>query len=259
MIARAWHAFVTAIQFLTRIPIPGGMNNAEPDRSLLRSAVVFFPLVGGLIGLLTGATIWTALYIWPPLVAALLALVMEAIVTGGFHEDAVADCCDGLGGGWKPEDVLRIMRDSRIGSFGALGLFLAVLLRATCLASLAPEQVIAATIASAGLGRWAILIVMATVNPVADHEGLARSLGQRIGLLQLGLGTLLVIPAVSWYGSIELYRCAIAIVVIMAAALIWASYVHRRIGGVTGDCLGFICYLAQLLVLLTVVARPGGS
>jgi adenosylcobinamide-GDP ribazoletransferase len=258
MITRAWHAFVTAIQFLTRIPIPGGLNQPEPDRSLLRSAVVFFPLVGGLIGLLTGVLVWAGLHIWPPLVAALLALMVEAFVTGGFHEDAVADCCDGLGGGWKREDVLRIMRDSRIGSFGALGLFLAVLLRVTCLASLDLGKVIAASVASAGLGRWAILIAMAAVSPVADHEGLARTIGQRIGLLQLGLGSLLVVPAIGWYAAIEPYRCGIAVVVVLAAALIWASYVYRRIGGMTGDCLGFMCYLAQLLVLLTAIARPVG-
>ena len=88
-----------------------------------------------LIGAATGGLAWAAGHVWPPLVAALLALAVEAVLTGGFHEDAVADCCDGFGGGRSREDVLRIMKDSRIGSFGMLGLTLAILLRAGCLAA----------------------------------------------------------------------------------------------------------------------------
>src|SRR5262249_57362946 len=122
----ALYAFLGAVGFLTRVPVPAGACVA-PDP-------VFFPLVGGLIGLVTGAVIWAASHLWPMPLAVLIGLAAEAVLTGAFHEDAVADCCDGFGGGWSREDVLRIMKDSRIGSFGVLGLALALLLRAGCLA-----------------------------------------------------------------------------------------------------------------------------
>src|SRR5690242_12564290 len=95
--SRQAHALLAAVQFLTRVPVPGGMNRPGADRGLLRAAVVYFPLVGGLIGATTGGVAWAAGHVWPPLVAALVALAVEAVLTGAFHEDAVADCCDGFG------------------------------------------------------------------------------------------------------------------------------------------------------------------
>jgi adenosylcobinamide-GDP ribazoletransferase len=247
------HAILTAFQMLTRLPVSGGMSQAGADRSLLRGAVLFFPLVGGLIGMLMGAVIWAASYVWAIPVAVLLGLGVEAILTGAFHEDAVADCCDGFGGGWTREDVLRIMKDSRIGSFGMLGLTLAVLLRAGCLAALDRSIVVPVAAASAGLGRWAGLVVLAALPPLQDHDGLARAVGERLGPWQVIAGTVLAAPPVAWWAWLEPIRLAWGVAAVLAGAGGWAWYVRRRLGGTTGDCLGFACYLGQLLVLLTVV------
>ncbi|MFV0496105.1 adenosylcobinamide-GDP ribazoletransferase, partial [Mycobacterium sp.] len=151
-LSRQFHAAITAVQFLTRVPLPGGMNRPDPDRTLLRAAVVYFPLVGGLVGAFAGGVVWAALHVWPPVVAVALGLMAEALLTGAFHEDAVADCCDAFGGGWTRDDVLRIMKDSRVGSFGALGLMLAVLLRGGCLLSLPTSAVVGAVAASGAVG-----------------------------------------------------------------------------------------------------------
>jgi adenosylcobinamide-GDP ribazoletransferase len=250
----ALNAFLTAFQILTRLPVPGGMSRAGADRSLLRGAVVFFPLVGGLIGLLTGTLVWAASHVWPMPVAVLLGLCVEAILTGAFHEDAVADCCDGFGGGWTREDVLRIMKDSRIGSFGLLGLTLAVLLRAGCLAALDRSVLVPVAAASAGLGRWAGLVVLAAAPPLTDHDGLARAVGERMGPWQVVAGTVLVAPAVAWWAGLEPVRLVCGVAAVLVGAGGWAWYVRRRLGGTTGDCLGFACYLGQLLVLLLALA-----
>ena len=249
------NAFLTALQILTWIPVPGGMSKPGADRSLLRGAVPFFPLVGGLIGLLTGAVIWAAASVWPMQVAVLLGLGVEALLTGAFHEDAVADCCDGFGGGWTREDVLRIMKDSRIGSFGMLGLTLAVLLRAGCLANLDRSVLIPVAAASAGLGRWAGLVVLAAAPPGEDHDGLARAVGERLGPWQVVAGTVLAAPAVAWCSWLEPVRLVCGVAAILIGAGGWAWYVRRRLGGTTGDCLGFACYLGQVLVLLSLAAR----
>lgn len=253
-IHRIVHSLATAVQFLTRLPLPGGMSQLGADITLLRSAVSFFPLVGAGIGLATGSVIWLALQVWPPFVAVGLGLVFEAILTGGFHEDAVADSCDAFGGGWTADDVLRIMKDSRIGSFGALGLLLAVGLRATGLASLDPTRVIFTTMASAALGRWAILVLMATVKPVPKRDSLAKDVGEQIGWREVVGGSLLALPGIVAYALHDPVRTAIMLTAVMAITYLWGQYVRRRIGSVTGDCLGAICYLAQVTVLLVACA-----
>lgn len=255
--ARGRAAFVTAVQFLTRVPLPGGMNRPDPDLSLLRSAVVFFPLVGALIGLFTGAVVWAALLAWPPVVAVALGLIAEALLTGGFHEDAVADCCDAFGGGWTRDDVLRIMKDSRVGSFGALGLGLAVLLRGGCLLAVPAEHLVPVVMASAAVGRWAILIMMASVPPVPNREGLSKDVGERIGWREVLAGSLFALFGLAWCGWMNLVAAGSGVFATVGVTLAWGWYVQRRLGGVTGDCLGTACYLGQCVMLLAATAEVG--
>ena len=146
------------------------------------------------------------------------------------------------------------MKDSRIGSFGALGLLLAVGLRATGLASLDPTRVIFTTMASAALGRWAILVLMATVKPVPKRDSLAKDVGEQIGWREVVGGSLLALPGIVAYALHDPVRTAIMLTAVMAITYLWGQYVRRRIGGVTGDCLGAICYLAQVTVLLVACA-----
>jgi adenosylcobinamide-GDP ribazoletransferase len=249
-------AFLAAVGFLTRVPVPGRQALPSAVASLLQEAAVFFPLVGGLIGLFTGAVIWAGSFLWPMPLAVLIGLAAEAVLTGAFHEDAVADCCDGFGGGWSREDVLRIMKDSRIGSFGMLGLALALLIRGSCLAVVDRAELLPVAAASSGLGRWAGLVMMALVPPLVDREGLARDVGGRIRLRDLIAGTLLAAPAVVWYAWLEPSRFGGGQVAVLLGVGAWAWYVRRRLGGTTGDCLGFACYLGQVLVLLAAAAQP---
>ncbi|MBM3972123.1 MAG: adenosylcobinamide-GDP ribazoletransferase [Planctomycetes bacterium] len=257
MIRRQINAVITAVQFLTRLPLPGGMNRPDADLTLLRSAVIFFPLVGGLIGLVTGSVVWAALHVWRPFVAVTVGLIAEALLTGGFHEDAVADCCDAFGGGWTRDDVLRIMKDSRVGSFGALGLMLAVLLRGGCLLALPADHLIPAVVASAVVGRWAILLLMAVSQPVPHRDGLAKDVAQRIGWPELVVGTLLALPGIVVIGWAEPVPTGLGVTAVAVVALIWTGYVLGRIGGMTGDCLGCGCYLGQCVFLLAITAGVG--
>ncbi|MBY0512339.1 MAG: adenosylcobinamide-GDP ribazoletransferase [Gemmataceae bacterium] len=254
-LARHWHTFVTAVQFLTRVPLPGGMNRPDPDLTLLRAAVVYFPLVGGLVGLFTGSVVWAASLVWPPVVAVALGLAAEALLTGGFHEDAVADCCDAFGGGWTRDDVLRILKDSRVGSFGALGLGLALLLRGGCLLSLPAGALMPAVVASAAIGRWAVLVLMRAVPPVPHREGLSKDVGERIGLRELLVGSLFTLIALFAFAWLKPVAAVMGVVAVVAVTLAWGWYVRRRIGGVTGDVLGTACYLGQCVLLL---AATGG-
>ena len=176
------------------------------------------------------------------------------MLTGAFHEDAVADFCDAFGGGWTRDDILRILKDSRVGSFGALGLGLAVALRGGAIATLETDRLIAAVTASAALGRWAILPAMWALPPVADRESLSRDIGRQIGSKRLAAGDR------DGSAGLRLARthqprsagdCVAAVVVLIA----WlVRYVGRRLGGMNGDSLGFLCYASQVVVLLMAAA-----
>jgi adenosylcobinamide-GDP ribazoletransferase len=246
--------FLAAVQFLTRIPVPSLANDAEEAAADLRHGEVYIPLVGGLVGLCTAGVILAASYLWPPWLAVVLGLAWEAWLTGALHEDAVADFCDAFGGGWTREDILGILKDSRVGAFGTIGLGLALLLRAGTLACLPSIDLLAAGAASGALGRWLSQPVMALVPPVADRPSLARDLGQTLTGREVLLGLLVAVPASLPLGLLMPLRLGAAVVG-MALFLGWfVPYLRRRLGGVTGDCLGFACYAGQLIVLLAASA-----
>lgn len=258
-----WAPPLLAVQFLTRLPVPGtgGLSSDQVAAGLIR-AVGWFPLVGALVGALTAGAAIGADLLWPAWVAVSIALIVEARVTGAFHEDAVADFCDAFGGGTSAEAVRRILKDSRIGSYGALGLILAVGLRGAlmlaALAMLAPAVAIAAIIASATFGRLVVVTLMAMIAPAPGGPGLAKDVGAGVGV-----GTWLFALLTASPGMIALVvmRPAAVAVAVGAAALflLWfRAVLLRRIGGSTGDCLGFAAYAGQLILLLAATAGASG-
>jgi adenosylcobinamide-GDP ribazoletransferase len=211
-----------------------------------------------LVGAITAAVALAGAALWPAIVAVLLALIVEARLTGAFHEDAVADFCDAFGGGLTAADVRRIMKDSRIGSYGALALGLAVGLRAALMVvaiDTMPLALAAAVIvASATLGRLVVVALMTIVAPAPGGEGLAKDVASGEGLQALALALVTALPGLVPLAL--LYPAALLWAVTAAALfLIWfRRLLLRRIGGSTGDCLGFAAYAGQLIVLLAATA-----
>ena len=249
-----WAPPLLAVQFLTRLPVPAlDRLSGEQARDGLARATGWLPLIGGLIGLVTAAVFGVAGAVWPPLVAALIALAVEAWLTGGFHEDAVADFCDAFGGGRTAEDVRRIMKDSRIGSYGALGLLLALGLRVATMATLPTALVWPAIIGAAAFGRLWAVAVMAIVPPAPTGEGLAKDIG-RPPRGTLGIAVLTALPGVAWVTLVAPLRVAAALAAAVLFLIWFAALLRRRIGGSTGDCLGFAAYAGQLASLLACAA-----
>ncbi|MGI4878735.1 MAG: adenosylcobinamide-GDP ribazoletransferase [Janthinobacterium lividum] len=250
-----WAPPLLALQFLTRIPVPGlAALRAEQVATGLGRAVKWFPLVGTLIGAVTAAVFVGTGAIWPRRIAVVIALIVEGRLTGAFHEDAVADFCDGFGGGRDADHVRAIMKDSRIGSYGALGLVLAVGLRAAAIVGLDPGIAVAAIVASATFGRLLAVAAMAAIPPAAAGTGLAKDIGETIGVRDVALATLLALPGLA---LLAVARPLALLAAIAAAALflLWfRRLLLRRIGGSTGDCLGFAAYAGQLILLLAAAA-----
>ena len=166
-----------AVMFFTRIPVPSLPDFREAD---LTNAARWFSAVGLLVGGIQLMVLGLAAMALPPLAAALLALTAGLLLTGAFHEDGLADSFDGLGGGYTPARVLDIMKDSRIGTFGAAALILALALQAVALAELVAWP--ATLLAAHAISRFAAVTLLATQAYVReDAQSRAKPLATRIG------------------------------------------------------------------------------
>jgi len=254
-----WAAPVLAIQFLTRIPVPGTASlTPQQVAAGLVQAVGWFPLVGAGIGAITASVALAADSIWPALVAVLIALAIEAWATGAFHEDAVADFCDAFGGGLTADDVRRIMKDSRIGSYGSLGLILAVALRAALtlmvVESMTALSAFLTIIAAATFGRLLVVVLMTMVAPAPQGTGLAKDVASGVGLPVLVVALVTALPGLLGFAIVTPVPLLAASLVAAAFLLWFRALLLRRIGGSTGDCLGFVAYAGQLFLLLAATA-----
>lgn len=248
--------FLVALQFLTRLPVR--LERFEP--AWLNDCVRHFPLVGALVGGAGAAVLWGSAQVWPAWVAALLALAAMVALTGGFHEDGLADTFDALGGVVPRDRALAIMKDSRIGSYGALALGLSLLLRAALLAVLATRPMpgaVAALLASHAFARTAAVGVMASLpyGGDADHakaKPLALAVAPRNLGIALGWCGLLVLALAAW--GVDPARLGLALLAAAGVAVLMRRWLHRRLGGYTGDGLGATEQLAEIAVLLAFTA-----
>ena len=238
---RSVEELLVAFQFLTRLPI--SRIPYQPD-SLSRSAK-FFPVVGLVIGF--GASLLHHI-LTPHLDRALVAwlvLTFLVLITGGLHEDALADTADAFGGGWNREQVITILRDSRIGSFGALALVLSVLARFLLLSILPVNRFTALVVSAHVLCRWTTLPMSYFLQPARESEGQGARIAQKISPVSLLIGTLLSFAIVFYLMRREFWIPVLAVLVITALS---GLYYFRRIGGVTGDCFGATNQLTEIAV-----------
>jgi len=234
--------FLTAVGFLTRLPVPGWVGWAE-DRMLRASR--YFAAVGALVGLGGGLVWWLAGQVAPAAVAAGLALAAMTWLTGALHEDGLADCADGLGGGKTGAQALAIMRDSRVGSYGVLALVFSVGLRWAALEALAPGWGVLALVLAGGIGR-AVMVPATALAGYARREGLGGSLadGAKGVEVAAALSTALVLGLVAgWPGLL-----ALGLALALAGGFLF--YMVRRVGGYTGDGLGTMAQLGEIAVMV---------
>lgn len=247
-----WPVFLLAVQFLTRLPVT---VQYTPER--LEATPRWYPAVGVLVGAMVGVIWWGASLLFAPVVAAVICTAAGVLTTGAFHEDGFADACDGLGGGRTRSRVLEIMRDSRLGTYGTLGLGLMVGAKIAVLAALPPAVVPVVLVAGHAASRASAVWVMASSSYLRDH-GTGKPVAKGIDaggmavigwtLLAVGMALLLVVP----------FRA----VLVGAVGLVAGHYAMRRrfearLGGYTGDCLGAVQQCSEIGFLLGVLAVVG--
>lgn len=235
-----------AIGFLTRLPVK--TPSLLPDGAMAR-AMWAFPLVGAFIGSLSGAIFILAHKALPSWPAALLAIAAGIILSGALHEDGLADCADGFGGGFDKEAKLSIMRDSRIGAYGALALILSVSLRASALASF--YNPVAALFIAHCLSRTSLPVMMRLTSP-ATSTGIAASVGRPPWWSTI-LALVIAVGITVFFYPFTAYRPLIAAAV---TGTLLAFLAKRQIGGYTGDVLGATEQVVEISVLLSILAIP---
>ncbi|MES2742761.1 MAG: adenosylcobinamide-GDP ribazoletransferase [Pseudomonadota bacterium] len=246
--------FFIALQFFTRLPIPRWVGFA-PD--WLHHASRYFPLVGILVGSVCAAVHVAVAQWWPAPVAALLATGAGIYLTGAFHEDGFADMCDGFGGGMTRERVLDIMKDSRIGAYGAIGIGGLLALKVTLLSQLTPGVAAAALLLAHPLSRVAACALIWRLD-YARAEGKAKPLAQEMSGLEFAIAAATgALPALimAWCGYLP-WTGMLAGAMGAALSSAWLAHAFvRRLGGYTGDCLGAVQQVSEVAFYLALTAR----
>ncbi len=252
--------FLLALQFFTRIPVTGRLAQwVGYSPAMLQASAAHFPAVGWVVGAIGALALAAALALWPPLVAAVLCTVVTVLVTGAFHEDGLADVADGLGGASTRERALEIMKDSRIGAFGAIAVVLALGLKFALLAALAGQGAFvacAALLAAHVLSRLAPLAVMRASPYVGGEGGKSKPMADAVSGASVAVAVGWSLPAAALLVVVGGVVNGVAAVVAGAlVALFMVRLLRRRLGGFTGDGLGATQQLSELAIYLALAAR----
>jgi adenosylcobinamide-GDP ribazoletransferase len=269
--------YLLSLQFFTRVPVTGRLADwVGYSPAMLRASAGHFPGVGVLVGGLVAAFTALLLMLLPatgsaPLVAAALGTALGVLITGAFHEDGLADVADGLGGSHDRVRSLEIMKDSRVGAFGAIAVVLMLLCKVSLLGLLgdvsAPLMVVALFVAHVVSRTWPLLTIrlLAHVGDVAGSK--SKPLADQISLSALvtGFAWFFMVLALSAYGqiatdfiAIDIDRSSLLMAfanAVLASLVAWGlmtRWFWQRLQGFTGDCLGAtqqVCELAFYLGL----------
>ena len=244
--------FLIALQFLTILPIkiPAGGGSAPGGKSEINEkdfgrSLLYFPLVGLLIGLLLVGSVFLFSFL-PLLLKSALILIFSIIITGGIHLDGFADTCDAFYGNRPKEKILEIMRDSRIGVMGAIGIFSLLLLKFGIIASLSDALLWKALILMAVFSRWAQVLACFD-SSYARQEGKAKYFIEYATKKELFIGfffTLALFCLLSKLKGLILFFTS------LLPTFLFLQYIKKRIGGMTGDTIGALSEFAEVSVLL---------
>ena len=237
--------------FLSRLPVPGRFFQGDDGR--MERTPAGFAMAGLIVAALPALALWVTGQGQAPVLAAVIATGLLVALTGALHEDGLGDTADGLGGGRDRERALAIMKDSRIGSYGALALMLSLLVRVAALSALVSAQsagvAALALLGSAALSRGAMVWHWRDLAP-AKPDGVAARVGQpgRTALM-LALGTGLLAFFVLTLPNVSLLRVAAAVLAALLAVSIFSMRVKSRLGGHTGDTIGATQQICDMVLL----------
>lgn len=244
--------------FYTRLPVPKGIDHSE---DILTRATMLLPLIGWIVGGIGVGVYWLASILFPPELAVLLSMVATVWVTGAFHEDGFADVCDGFGGGWSKAQILTIMKDSRLGTYGVIGLGLLLAVKFFALLKLLPGEPFGLKLAlkyisAHSLSRWLATTVIAALPYAREDETskakpIAKGMTTPALAVSTGLGLL---PTVVLCGLSGLWIYALFLIPLGLVCWRLVYFFRKWLGGYTGDCLGATQQLTEVVTYLSYVS-----
>ncbi|MEM9720321.1 MAG: adenosylcobinamide-GDP ribazoletransferase [Bacteroidota bacterium] len=233
--------FFTAVMFYTRIPCPSWVDHSP---EYINKSVRYFPLIGWIIGILSGMGLLVGNWLISPLFAAIFFIIISVWLTGAFHEDGFADVCDGFGGGWTKEQILNIMKDSRVGTYAVVGLILLILLKVSLLVEVSKQQdyvhLLMIVINGHTLSRLMAASVIFTHQYVREDElskvrPVAKAYSRTNAVLAVLFG--LIPTAVLTFVTGQIWWCFLPLPLYLVKVYL-GGFFQKKIGGYTGDCLG---------------------
>jgi adenosylcobinamide-GDP ribazoletransferase len=261
--AQQLRLFLVALQFYSRIPVTGRAADWMGwDPAWLGRATRYFPLVGIVVALGQAFVYVAASVVLPHPVSLLLAMGAGLLLTGMFHEDGWADFCDAFGGTSERSRTLEIMRDSRIGAYGAIGIGMLLLLRFETLAHVDTDWIVASLVCAAAFSRGCAVLVMASLPYVREEDDAkAKPVARGVSPADVGVAlALAVAPTLvlaAWTGDPSAGLLGLSFALLATAAM--RRVVRRRLGGYTGDCLGAVQQVAEVAFLLGMLVVLGAT
>lgn len=248
--------FLLAVGFFTRLPVP---SFSDFDDSDLNYSAKYFPLVGVIVGFIGAGVYMLAAKFMPDSIAVLFSMVATIYVTGAFHEDGLADSADGIGGGWSCEQILTIMQDSRLGTYGAITLFLMLFAKFQVLIALPAYFLPFILVVGHAISRLSAVYIMASLNYV-KVSGKSKPLATQVRVVDLVVATFFsVMPIPFFYGYFSPFILNITdwfwlglscLVPMFIVWVWWRNKIQYWLGGYTGDCLGAMQQLTELTFYL---------
>lgn len=245
------HLFFTAMAFLTRIPSPL-LLPYEPAH--MSACARYFPLIGVLVATASFSIFSMLALALPELLALLLSMVLTVWLTGAFHEDGFADSCDGFGGGWDRNQVMLIMKDSRLGTYGVTGLVSVLVIKFYSLSLLMSDLWLALLIGHS-FSRLLAISYLYDLDYVQDSDqSKVKPMATQLSLQSLAFALLSCLPLLFF---LSLTTVLLIALILCSFRWLFARYLKRRLGGYTGDCLGMAQQFAELLVYLCLIVMAG--
>jgi adenosylcobinamide-GDP ribazoletransferase len=258
--------FFTALMFYTRIPCPSWVDHS-PD--YLNKATKYFPFIGWIVGLISAITFFISQFFFPIEIAILLSMLASIWTTGAFHEDGLADVCDGFGGGWTREKILEIMKDSRVGTYGSVGLILALLLKffslkffvesnETILSALnlfdnsSIIPIVISLLVAHPLSRWVASIIV-FIGDYAREDENSKSKPIAKNFSKLGFFWASVFGVFPLFVLMPLKFIPFFIFTGISLSFILYRYFKKWLGGYTGDCLGATQQISEIIFYLLMI------
>jgi adenosylcobinamide-GDP ribazoletransferase len=255
MINRELKLFFTALSFYTRLPAPAAIHKDSP--ALLPDSIRYFPLIGWIAGFFATVIYLLANYLFGNAIAVLFSMGSTIWLTGAFHEDGFADVCDGFGGGWTKEKILDIMKDSRLGTYGVIGLILLLAIKFIATIQVSSDVnaivILGTFVVAQSLSRFAAIIVVfkhtyarnpdSKAGPAVAEKAKPRSLIIAVVFTLLPIGALISYTAES--------SIAFILIPVVLISYYLGYYFKKWIGGYTGDCLGAVQQLTEVAIYLS--------